>query len=181
MIEATHIVIDLETLGKGPRAVIATIGIVVVEQLRITRELYLRIDLHDWQQRELQCDASTAVFWLEQSEAARQEITTREGRLPLDVALGHVIELVDTYSRPCIWANSPSFDCVILRNAFDLCALGAPWEYWQERDIRTLTALYPTLKAMPAEGIKHHALHDARHEARQLIEGMRMMSSGAQA
>src|SRR5690606_29713111 len=87
MIEATHIVIDLETLGKGPRAVIATIGIVVIEQLRITRELYLRIDLHDWQQRELQCDASTAVFWLEQPEAARQEITTREGRLPLDVAL----------------------------------------------------------------------------------------------
>lgn len=178
MNEATHIVIDLETLGKGPRAVIATMGIVVIEQLRITRELYLRIDLHDWQQRELQCDASTAVFWLEQSEAARQEITTREGRLPLDVALGHVIELVDPYSRPCIWANSPSFDCVILRNAFDLCALGAPWEYWQERDIRTLTALYPALKAMPFQGIKHHALHDARHEARQAIEGLRLVGQG---
>jgi exodeoxyribonuclease VIII len=179
MIDATHIVIDLETLGKGPRAVIATMGIVVVERLEITAELYLRVDLEDLQQQGLECDASTAVFWLRQSDAARQEITTREGRLPLDVALGHVIELVDKYSRPFIWASSPSFDCVILRNAFDYCAFFTPWEYWHERDIRTLVALYPALKELPFEGIKHHALHDARHEARQVIEGLRLLAQGA--
>lgn len=36
-------------------------------------------------------------------------------------------------------------------------------------------ALFPALKAMPFQGIKHHALHDARHEARQVIEGLRLL------
>jgi len=181
MINDTHIVIDLETLGIGPRAVIATIGVVVVEQLQVTRELYLRAELEGWQQRERQCDASTSAFWLRQSEAARHELTTKEARLPLDVALGHIIELVDPYHRPCVWANSPSFDCAILHNAFDQCAFDTPWEYWQERDIRTLTALFPAVKEIPFEGIKHHALHDARHEAKQLIEGLRLVGLGGEA
>lgn len=181
MMDATHIVIDLETLAQSPRAAIATIGLVVVQNLEIVAELYLRVELENTQQQGLVCDTATAAFWLRQSEEARRELSCRDDRVPLDSALGEVINLVGRYSSPLIWANSPSFDCVILRTAFEYCGFSTPWPFWRERDIRTLVALYPALREIPFEGVKHHALHDARHEARQVIEGLRLVASAAQA
>lgn len=180
MMDATHIVIDLETLGTNPHAAIATIAVVVIEELTITQELYMRVDLRGWQQSHRTCDADTALFWMNQEKAARHEVTTRE-RLALDAALSQIIDLVGLYRRPCIWAKSPSFDCVILRTAFEQCSLDTPWKYWHERDIRTLEALFPALKEIPFEGVQHHALHDAKHEARQVIEGLRLLAFAAQA
>lgn len=181
MMDATHIVIDLETLGTNPHAAIATIAVVVIEELTITQELYMRVDLRGWQQSHRKCDADTALFWMNQEKAARHEVTTREERLALDAALSQIIDLVGLYRRPCIWAKSPSFDCVILRTAFEQCSLDTPWKYWHERDIRTLEALFPALKEIPFEGVQHHALHDAKHEARQVIEGLRLLAFAAQA
>ena len=73
-----------------------------------------------------------------------------------------------------VWGNGATFDNVILRRAFDDCAIEAPWPFWHDRDLRTILGLYPEAKAREFEGVKHHALHDARHEARMLIDALRL-------
>ena len=45
MINATHYVLDLETMGKGPRAAIVAIGCVRIEQGAITDTFYRRVNL----------------------------------------------------------------------------------------------------------------------------------------
>lgn len=179
MINDTHIVIDLETLGTNPAATIASIGMVVVSGGRIAQEQYLLVDTRDAQRLGMQSDAGTALWWMQQSNAAQAEL--RSERATDRLGLSHALMLVADFVKPhkgagpfYVWGNSPSFDCVILRSAFELCRANTPWPYYVERDLRTLLALYPTAKELPFQGIKHHALHDARHEARQLIAALQL-------
>lgn len=178
MINATHIVIDLETLGTNPAATIASIGMVAVSALRITQEQYLLVDTRDAQRHGMQSDASTALWWMQQGATAQAELRSERAtdRLGLSHALMLVADFVKAHKGDglfYVWGNSPSFDCVILRSAFELCHANTPWPYYAERDLRTLLALYPAAKELPFEGIKHHALHDARHEARQLVAALK--------
>lgn len=176
MINATHYVIDLETMGKGPTAAIVAIGCVRIENLVITGDFYHRVPLRSSLEAGLQVDASTIEWWLEQEDAARAQITGGTTELPH--ALGWLAAFMgDTkHDQPdrkaLLWGNGSSFDNVILGNAFDACGIPRPWLFWNDRDLRTLLALYPEAKALPFEGTKHHALHDALHEARQLIAAL---------
>ncbi|MCY1371912.1 3' exoribonuclease, RNase T-like [compost metagenome] len=67
---------------------------------------------------------------------------------------------------------------MILRGAFERSWLTAPWMFWNDRDLRTLLAIFPEAKkAVAFEGVKHHALDDARHEARQLCHALALMAA----
>lgn len=179
MIDATHYVLDLETMGKGPRAAIVAIGCVRIEDLQITGEFYHTVTLRSSLAAGLQVDASTIEWWLEQDEAARHEITGGNAS-ELNHALGWLAAFMGdtTHDNPdrkaLLWGNGSSFDNVIVGNAFDACGIPRPWLFWNDRDLRTLLALYPEAKAIPFKGTKHHALHDAMHEAKQLIAALQM-------
>ena len=58
MINATHYVLDLETMGKGPTAAIVAIGCVRIEQGTITGSFYRRVSLQTSLLAGLQVDAS---------------------------------------------------------------------------------------------------------------------------
>ena len=174
MINATHYVIDLETMGIGPTAAIAAIACVEVTQGAIGRELYHRVTL----QSSLDAgpggsvDASTIQWWLRQSEAARAEVNGTQASVSLFDALGDLNLFMAQEGHPneiLVWGNGATFDNVILGSAFAAYGMQLPWQFWNDRDLRTLLALYPQAKKLPLEGTKHHALHDARHEAKQLI------------
>jgi len=90
-------------------------------------------------------------------------------------ALEQVAEFIlEQDGERLVWGNGATFDNVILRRAFDDCAIEAPWHFWHDRDLRTILGLYPEAKAREFEGVKHHALHDARHEAHMLIDALRL-------
>ncbi|MBU0808735.1 MAG: 3'-5' exoribonuclease [Gammaproteobacteria bacterium] len=179
MINATHYVLDLETMGKGPRSAIVAIGCVRIENLKITGEFYHRVPLRSSMECGLQVDASTIQWWLEQEEAARVEITGGSAT-ELPHALGWLAAFMGVNDdqppskNALLWGNGSSFDNVIVGNAFDACNIQRPWMFWNDRDLRTLLALYPEAKVIPFEGTKHHALHDAQHEARQLIAALQI-------
>ncbi|MCY1282776.1 3' exoribonuclease, RNase T-like [compost metagenome] len=179
MINATHYVLDLETMGKGPRSAIAAIGCVRIEKLVITGSLYRRVRLETSLQAGLQVDASTIEWWLQQEEAARAEIFNPGGSR-LESALADLANFMgkppgEAPSRTTLlWGNGSSFDNVIVGNAFDACSLERPWHFWNDRDLRTLLALYPEAKQLPFKDTKHHALDDAMHEASQLIAALQL-------
>lgn len=179
MINATHYVLDLETMGKGPRAAIVAIGCVRIEQGIITGSIYRRVSLETSLQAGLQVDASTIEWWLQQDEAARAEIY-KPAAIRIEGALANLAEFMGNNHlhkpnpKALLWGNGSSFDNVIVGNAFDACGIPRPWLFWNDRDLRTLLALYPEAKQLPFEGTKHHALDDAMHEAKQLLMALNL-------
>lgn len=179
MIKATHFIVDLETMGNGPRAAIASIGVAVAREGLLTDSTYIPVSLESSVQHGGELDASTVLWWLGQGEEARAAV--RAGATPLRDALSYLTDFVRSHSpmpnATYIWGNGSSFDCVILRSAYQATGLEAPWPFWNDRDLRTLLHLYPAAKALPFEGIKHHALDDARHEAKQLVAALELQTT----
>ncbi|MCY1363299.1 3' exoribonuclease, RNase T-like [compost metagenome] len=182
MINATHYVLDLETMGKGPRAAIVAIGCVRIEKLAITSSLYRRVRLETSLQVGLQVDASTIEWWLQQNDAARAEIHN-PGGIRLESALAELADFMGKVpgaapsKTTLLWGNGSSFDNVIVGNAFDACGIDRPWHFWNDRDLRTLLAIFPAAKTLPFEGVKHHAEDDAMHEAKQLLTALQFMAA----
>lgn len=174
MINQTHFVLDLETMGNGPNAAIVAIGCVRIDRGQITNEFYRRVNLESAiKHGGGEVDGDTIRWWLDQAEDARAEILAAE---PTDYISDALVKL-DGFmgwagadpETILVWGNGASFDNVILASAYRRYSLPTPWRYWNDRDLRTLLALYPEAKqAVPFEGTKHHALHDARHEAKLL-------------
>lgn len=180
MINATHFVLDLETMGNRPSSAIVAIGCVRIENLAITGEFYRRVALASSLKVGLTTDASTINWWLQQDEDARKEITGEGANL--FEALLDLCEFIgaDAYGKPnqaaLLWGNGCSFDNVIIGNAFDAHRLERPWCFWNDRDMRTLLAIFPKAKQLAFEGTKHHALNDAKHEANQLLSVLQSMA-----
>ena len=114
------------------------------------------------------------LWWLEQSEQARAEITQGEGCLLVDTLYDFTqwIEQIENYKQRKVWGNGAGFDCVILANAFKSAGIPTPWPHWNDRDVRTVVDLGRSIKGinpkydMPFEGTKHNALDDAIHQAK---------------
>lgn len=69
------------------------------------------------------------------------------------------------------WGNGASFDCVILRNSYSLTGQPVPWQWWNDRDVRTIVELgkvigFDPKRDMPFKGTRHNALDDAIHQAK---------------
>lgn len=181
LLRATHYVLDLETLGKGPNAAIATIGCVRVENGVIGDGLYIRVDVDSAIAFGGETDASTIDFWLKQSEEAQREIHHDFNRVKINNALIQLADFIDRpaalYGESYVWGNGATFDNVIISTAFQRAHIPRPWPYWNDRDLRTMVHLYPEAKKntlFPASGVKHHALDDAMHEARILIAALNL-------
>jgi len=184
MNNAIHFVLDLETMSTAPNAAIAAIGCVRVQQGEIIDEFYERVDLESSRAMGGEIDTPTLQWWLKQSREARQEVSGELASLPITTALGKLTEFMHrgglSDDQPLVWGNGSSFDNVILGTAYQRAGIPMPWKFWNDRDLRTLLALHPHVKqAITFEGTKHHALHDARHEARQLIAALEAHAAAA--
>lgn len=158
-----HIMLDIETMGTHSNAAIVSIGALEfdLETGKIGDNFYLNIDLQSCLDVGLQVDGNTIMWWLNQSEAAQKSIM--EYRTPIKQALESFNAFcTDTY---IIWANSTSFDCTILSNAYKKCGLNQPWKYYNERCVRTLEAFAPEIKQQtPRTGTAHNALDDCYYQ-----------------
>jgi len=155
-----RVMVDIETLGIEPGAAILSIGAVEFDADGYGEEFYDEISIQSCQAAGLSIDAETLAWWLDQ-EGAVSDILT--GGKPL----GQVLEaFCDWFPEGAeVWANAPSFDCEHLEVAFEAAGLEEPWRYDDERDVRTLRNI-PCAVEMEQDGREHHALDDARYQAR---------------
>ena len=166
------IMIDIETVGTNPGAAIVSIGAVRFSvDDGIDEELFLSVSLEDCQEHGLRIDAETLLWWLDQSEDARQQL---KGGIPLKDALEELWRFCE--GTRDIWANSPAFDCVILEHAYEAVGMDVPWEFCQRRDYRTIRDTRGVGSPMTNEqdGTEHDALDDARYQAENLIDALRV-------
>lgn len=165
--------VDIETLGLEPGAAILSIGAVEFTTDGLGDEFYREINLRSCQESGLEIDAGTLEWWFGQDDAVTDVLS---GGDPLGLVLNQFYEWYPGGAE--VWANSPSFDCRHLEEAFDAVDLTEPWEYYEERDVRTLKSL-PGAANIPWDGDKHHALDDAKHQARFVAETLQNLNDAA--
>ena len=192
-IDYVHVMVDLETMGKKYNAPIVAIGAVVFDPATgsIGESFYKVVCLESSVNWGAVIDPSTVIWWLKQSSEARSAIVNDDA-IPLLDALLQFREFVSDNvaggsKKAQVWGNGASFDNSILRSSYDCIAEDYPWEYWNDRDVRTMVELghainYEPQKAIPFEGERHNALADAIHQARyvsaiwqRLIEGNQVL------
>lgn len=183
-----HILIDNETLDVTPSAVLLTIGAVAVEisdsGLIVLGRWYRRIAPG---QIGRTVSDDTCQWWAKQSGIALGEAhgdIDKDGRdiprLDLGIAMHSLQTWLQLNPYP-IWGNGSDFDNAQLQHAFT--QHGLRWPYWRNRCLRSLRGtvlqLYPNtqLPDFPADKVKHHALHDAEHEAEVLAVLLRTLAA----
>lgn len=170
------IMLDLETMGNGSSAAICAIGAVEfdLESGALGREFYTIVNLESSVKAGGVIDASTVLWWMKQSDAARDELQRNGNKIEL--ALVMFSEWLDGCGvepkELCIWGNGAAFDNVILRSAYEKTEIKTPWDFWGDRCYRTAKNLLPSVE-MVRIGLHHCAVDDARDQARHLIELVR--------
>jgi len=154
-----RIMVDIETLGLEPGSAIISIGAVRFGPREMGEEFYRSISRESCEDAGLDVDEDTLEWWQEQPEEAKGVLA---GGDELFEVLADFAKWFGTADE--VWANSPSFDCEHLEVAYDVVGIVEPWEYYQERDFRTLKSL-PIAAEIEQDGEEHHALDDAKHQA----------------
>ncbi|HCI6873457.1 3'-5' exoribonuclease [Klebsiella quasipneumoniae] len=190
-IDYVHVMVDLETMGKKHNASIVAIGAVVFDPATgsIGESFYKVVCLESSVNWGAVIDPSTVIWWLKQSSEARSAIVNDDAIPLLDVLLQFREFVSDNVAggskKAQVWGNGASFDNSILRSSYDCIAEDYPWEYWNDRDVRTMVELgqaigFDPKTTIPFEGDRHNALADAIHQARYVSAIWQRIISGNQ-
>lgn len=155
-----HLMLDIETMGDIPSSSILSIGAVEfdINTGETGKSFYRNIDLQSCFDLGLKVTASTIMWWLEQNEQARYDLTKAVSFPIIDVLREFSLFCNKDYQ---IWAKSPSFDCNILKDAYRKANIPISWDYRKERCVRTLTSFRPDIvENYPKSGTAHNALDD---------------------
>lgn len=168
----TDLSIDIESMGTKPGSAVVGIGACFFDTTsgQIGTKFYRAVNLPTCMGVGLTMDAGTVMWWMQQSDEARNAIcfstyTIQQALADLTVFIN------ETATRDTVrpWARGPSFDCALLTHAYKACGIELPWFYWNERCHRTLTARNPSVAEPERQGEHHNALDDAVHQANWLI------------
>jgi hypothetical protein len=162
------VMLDLETMGNGPNAAIVAVGAIEfdIDTDILGRSFYMAITLESAVADGGVIDASTVMWWLQQSDEARKDICG--AGLPIREVLAEFSGWLAAINEDVkVWGNGAAFDNVILAQAYRRAGMPVPWPHWNDRCYRTMKALRPGIK-MERTGTHHNALADATSQARHL-------------
>lgn len=171
----TDLMIDEETAGLPPTGALLSIGACFFDlhKCEIGPTFLRTINLATAVRDGGTIDPSTFIWWLGQSQAARDAVrfSGTEIRTALQEFRDFILEHSRTQDvRP--WGNSTTFDLTILDGAYARAGIARPWYFTNERDFRTVRNLYPSVEYNPddkGDGA-HNALEDAKFQALHLFK-----------
>jgi hypothetical protein len=172
-----HVMIDIETLGTNTDTVVTQIAAVSFNPVEgtILSEFNVHIDIQDSLNEGFTTSASTILWWFAQDEDARLNLIEKNktGLKVRDALLEFKCYFHATFgpdlSNVKVWGNGSTFDINKMKTHFNKFNYPTPWLFWNERDVRTITAFDPELKeSIKMEGIKHDGLADSRHQVKYL-------------
>jgi len=168
--------LDLETFGTRHDALIVQIGAcyfdretgAIGETFEATIEYKEDID-------KFSVDYSTLKWWLEQTRHAQDSVVGRSvTSCNLPTALVQLNRFLER-GPVMVWSHA-TFDMPILMNAYATLAYTFSVPYRNMRDLRTLMELYGEKAQIEREGVHHHALDDAKYQARYASIAMQKLN-----
>ncbi len=193
-----HVMIDLETFGTRPDAVIFQIGAVAFEAVSGgkvydgAKTFNRYVDPDSCTSMGMTVDADTLIWWMGQSAEARDNAIAGmlEARRPTGCGSHIASVLADLISWPNkdldtswaaiegVWAKPSVFDVAILNSAFRRCHSEAPWDRRRVFDATTLFHLIGGTPTVDMEGTPHDALEDCLYQVCQVQMAMAALSGG---
>lgn len=166
-----HVMIDIETMGTRERAPIFALAAVEFDPQtgEQGRSFYQVCSLESAIAAGAERDEATERWWASQSAQARTVLENNHRAQPIEMMLAAFAFWYPKGAQP--WGNGVSFDLTIIKSAMDRSGIPVPWEFWDERDVRTMVLLgqqvgFDPKRNMPFQGVRHDALDDSRHQAR---------------
>ncbi len=192
-----HIMIDVETLDLSPTSAVLAIGAVrlhenldlsifddIESNTRKVPQYFFMEHLNLYEilaNKKLTSSQETLVFWKKHALMYNILAHCSAQFNPIIESLTKFNNWLNTFgnsNKQYIWANSPSFDLVILKNLYDIYNMKLEIDFRNERDCRTITAMTNTDKIeKPAKMISHNPIHDAVFQAIILKEQLRVQES----
>lgn len=178
-----HMMIDLETLGTHPGAVILSIGACIFDPHASLHGntgmpvFYCNVSRESCEEFGLTADPKTEAWWNDQADEAKAGLM--QNQLSLERALANFVQFWnDTHAKE-VWSYGANFDVVLMEEAMRNVAayyrarapegkspsfeIVPPWSYKDVRCVRTTLALAGVdLSKMKRVGVHHNALDDAR-------------------
>lgn len=170
------VMIDIETLDTRASAVILSVGAVRFDMNKpgeVGQKIHLHLNVDDQLDLGRTVSASTMMWWLDQSDAARSRITAPK-RIAFTEGLSTLASFVRENDR--LWGNGAGFDNVILADAYRSAGMPLPWRYWNDMCYRTLKNMHRSVKKPVTDGVKHDALDDAVTQALHLQDIIKVMA-----
>lgn len=177
MADRYQIMLDIETLGKKPDALVLSVGAAVMDMatLTIVDRRYWLLDHKSQEERTI--DADTVLWWMQQGDAARAEFRRGDAVDPEELA-GDLHDLFRKYATSTPWANGTNFDLPILASLIrDYSVSPVPWGY-RHQDMRSLATVMDSVLSWKDytkqhNPTAHNALEDAVCQANYVLECMR--------
>lgn len=163
-----HLMIDIETLGTKSNSVILSIAAVNFDLETGTSASIFnrRIDIQSCLDFGLELDSKTLQWWLNKVPS-RICVDAFAGTTPLANALVDFFAYCKNLRQDNleVWGNSARFDLGLIENAATKACMLLPWQYYNERDVRTLVSFAPNIKKeTDFIGEKHNPVHDCLHQ-----------------
>jgi hypothetical protein len=160
--------IDIETIDSAPKAAVIAIGACVFTADGVQTGDFSVVVNAELAKAYGTVGEQTMAWWATQDAGVRERMFS--GLLsPYDAAKAFCNYVRESHVDE-VWANSPTFDCVILRHLFAQLGMRAPWHFRDERCVRTVYAVGRELgvdfNAGYSEQGAHDAVVDARNQAR---------------
>lgn len=160
-----NVMIDLETMGTGPRSAIASIGAVKFGKHHVTDSTLIIVRLSSCQAIGMEMDPDTVTWWMRQDEEARRRFELPG--MPIDSALDALESWIG--KDAVVWGNGSDFDNVILGEAYRLTNKKKPWHFAKNRCYRTIRSMCPEIELVRI-GVHHDPKDDAETQAQHLIQ-----------
>lgn len=184
------VMIDVETLGQRSNAVAWQVA--MIPWLLADPDADAGQPLHSYlgiePQQQLiparKIDASTLLYWMEQSDEARATMKLSDSTdfVELEAYMRHFIsrfERITDGHEYEVWTRG-NFDLPIIESLLEQLGMKAPWHFRSTRDLRTLMEVagvdWKTIPE-PHGFIKHNALWDCKFQITCYNEAMRVIRS----
>ena len=182
--------IKVEPLSTRPNAAIIAIGAVCFDRLtgKLGEEFYATVTF-DSAVKAGHVDGWTLQEWLAQGERTLSLLYDDGKKEPLSVAL----DRFNTWLRGLpggggteyVWGNGATADITWLESAYinGCVGLRQDWHYRNVRDMRTIVdaaqVVDPAFVLPASTGTEHHALDDARNQARAIAAAFAVLRGAA--
>jgi 3' exoribonuclease, RNase T-like len=176
MMNQKHLMLDIETMDSSPTSAVIAIGarIFTLEGPGKGFEVFIDpgVAIHFGT-----VSPDTMDWWSKQP--ARELVFG--GRTDPAAAVHKFIQFVQEHNPDTVWANSPSFDCIIMRHLCKQVQMKFPLHYRDERDVRTFLSLGRDL-GVDFEGCwegltAHSPLDDSTAQAQAMVRVLRHLVS----
>lgn len=172
-----HLMIDLETLGVGNKAIVSAIGAVLfdLDTGLVVDKFYRVVEYQDQVLKGRKVDSSTIMWWFKQTKEA-QEIYTIPDRMDTSEVLTEFNTFLNNNVPDLkalkVWGNGPSFDLTILESLLTDFDREIPWSFRNIRCLRTFKDFVYSGKDLPRVGVHHNAIDDCLTQMNVVVKGM---------